>query len=202
MEKNSLVILLLLLVIPLTMQAQGRKKPFIQKDMFSCSAGLSGGILVSHPIQDIYINTSVEYFMERRISVKFDAFFFLPDYNFEGQLQKNSSILVGAGYHFPYQRWDTYITFQPGLAFPGLSLGNTALEVKTGVEPILSATGGVSYYFFNNLHAFASIGYVHGNYFPEETETFHLDEVRIAAGIGFNVFFNRYAPYERRRPHF
>lgn len=202
MEKNPLVIVWLLLAIPLLLPAQGRKKSFIQKDMFSCGAGLSGGILVSHPIQDIYINSSVEYFMERRISVKIDGFLFLPDYNFEGQLQKNSSALIGAAWHFPYERWDTYIALQPGLAFPGLSQGNTALEVKTGVEPVIAVTGGLSYYFFNNLHAFASIGYVHGNYYPEHTSTFYLDEIRIAAGIGFNVFFNRYAPYERRRPHF
>ncbi|MEO6166716.1 MAG: hypothetical protein ABIO46_06325 [Chitinophagales bacterium] len=202
MEKNSLVILLWLLILPLFVPAQGRKKSFVQKDMFSFGGGVAGGILVSHPIQDVYLNGSVEYFMERRVSVKIDAFWFLPDYNFEGQLQKNTSLLMGAGWHFPYLRWDTYISLQPGVAFPGLSSGNTALKVKTGIEPVLAANGGVSYYIGNNLHAYASIGYVHGNYYPESPEIFHLDEIRVAAGIGFNVFFNRYAPYERRRIHF
>ena len=202
MEKNSVVILLWMLFLPLFIAAQGKKKSFIQRDMFSCGAGAAGGILVSHPVQDIYINGSVEYFMERRVSVKIDGFLFMPDYNFEGQLQKNSSILIGAAYHFPYKRWDTYLSLQPGLAFPGLSSSNTAIPVEAGVEPILAMNGGLSYYFLNNLHVYACIGYVHGTYFPESPESFHLTEIRVATGIGFNVFFNRYAPYERRRIRF
>lgn len=202
MEKNKLVILLWLLLIPLFVSSQGRKKPFIQTDMFSFGTGLAGGVLVSHPIQDVYLNGNVEYFMERRVSVKIDAYLFLPDYNFEGQLQKNSSLLMGAAYHFPYMRWDTYIALQPGIAFPGLSSGNTAIKVKTGIEPILCMSGGMSYYIRNNMHAFASIGYLHGTYYPESPDAFHLDAIRISAGFGFNVFFNRYAPYERRRPRF
>ncbi|MEP7127804.1 MAG: hypothetical protein ABI729_03005 [Chitinophagales bacterium] len=202
MEKNTVVILFLLMLVPSCLFAQRNKKSFIQRDMFSCGAGVAGGLFVSHPIQDIYINGSIEYFMERRISVKIDAFLFMPDYNFEGQLQKNSSILMGAAYHFPYKRWDTYISVQPGLAFPGLSSGNTAIPVETGVEPVIAMNGGLSYYLFNNLHFYTSVGYVHGTYYPESPESFHLDEIRIVAGLGFNVFFNRYAPYERRRIHF
>lgn len=201
MEKNSLVVLLLVL-FPMILFGQRKSKSFVQKDMLSLSGGLSGGILVAHPIQDVYFNGSVEYFMEKRISVRADVFAFLPDYNFEGQLQKNTSLLLGAAWHFPYQRWDTYISFQPGVAFPGLSTGNTAEKVKTGIEPVLEMNGGVSYYFGHNFHAYIGAGYVHGNYYPEKTSTFILDEIRLMAGIGVNVFFNRYDAWDRRKVRF
>lgn len=202
MEKNTVVALFCLLVLPLCLAAQGKKKSFLERDIFCFGAGVGGGILVYHPTQNIYLTGNIEYFMERRISVKADGFLFLPDYHFEGQLQKNNSVLLGAAYHFPYLRWDTWMSFQPGISFPGLSSGNTSVPVKTGVEPVLALSGGLSYYIGHNFHASASVGYLHGTYYPESTESFGLDEVRFSAGFGFNVFFNRYAPYERRRVHF
>jgi hypothetical protein len=110
---------------------------------------------------------------------------------------------MGVAYHFPYMRWDTYIAVQPGIAFPGLSSGNTAEKVKTGIEPMLAMNFGLNYYIGHNFHAYVSGGYAHGNYYPELTNSsFLLDEIRLMAGIGCNVFFNRYAPYERRRVRF
>jgi hypothetical protein len=201
MEKITLVVLLLL-DISFCSHAQSKKKSFVQKDMFSVSAGLAGGALVAHPLQDVFVKGSTEFFMEKRISLRADVYAFLPDYNFEGQLQKNTSLFLGAAYHFPYLRWDTYMSLQPGIAFAGLSSGNTAEKVKTGIVPVFEINGGVSYYIRNNLHMYIAAGYVHGNYYPEEAFAFLLDEVRIMGGIGINVFFNRYAPYERRRVRF
>jgi hypothetical protein len=132
MEKTTLVIFLLL-GISFCSYAQSKKKSFVQQDMFSVSAGLAGGVLVAHPLQDVFLKGSAEYFMERRISVRADLYAFLPDYNFEGQLQKNTSLFLGASYHFPYLRWDTYMSLEPGIAFSGLSSGNTAEKVKTGI---------------------------------------------------------------------
>jgi hypothetical protein len=200
MEKNSLVIFLLLL-LPLLADSQSRRKSFVKKDLFVVSGGLSTGVMVAHPIQDVFIVSGAEYFMESRVSIKSDIYWFLPDYNFEGQLQKNSSIFMGAAFHFPLDRWDTFFSFQPGLAFPALASG-TNTTAKPGVEPLLASSLGVTYFILQNMHVFVSAGYVHGKYFPESETAFPLDELRLTAGLGFNVFFNRYAPYERRRVKF
>lgn len=201
MEKNSIVALLLVL-LPLYGSGQTKAKSFVRKDLFTASGGLAGGIMAAHSTQNVYIISGAEYFMERRISIKADIYWFLPDYYFEGQLQKNTNAFMGAAFHFPRDRWDVYFAFQPGMAFPGLASGTNTSVTKPGAEPVLLASLGLNYFILQNFHMFANAGYLHGNYFPEETSSFLLDELRITAGLGFNVFFNRYEPYQRKRVRF
>src|SRR6185295_17858951 len=134
---------------------------------------------------------------EHQIGVRTDLEVFLPDYNFEGQLQKNSCLLVGPEFHFPFGRFDLSLIFEPGVAFTYLKDG--AADKKTQTEPVFTMSLGFYYYLFRNFHVFTSAGYLHGNYFLENTDPFRLDEIRITGGLGINIFVNHQEAFERKR---
>jgi len=201
MEKiKALSWVLLLLSAEISHAQNYGSAPFVRKGLMSMSTGLTGGIMTFNQVQDIYFNASFAYCVEQQIGIRTDLCVFLPDYNFEGQLQKNSSILVGPEFHFPFGRFDLSFLFEPGVAFPYLKDG--VANQKVQAEPVYVLTLGASYYILQNFHVFASAGYLHGNYFLENVDPFRLDEIRITAGLGINIFVNHQEAFERKRVKF
>ncbi|MFI5134385.1 MAG: hypothetical protein ACHQD9_00900 [Chitinophagales bacterium] len=201
MEKTKILIALFLALIFHDGMAQNvTKPPFVRQGLMNISAGLSGGVMIFNPVQDVYINTSFAYCIEDRIAVRTDFCFFIPDVNFKGQLNRNSSILFGAEYHFPFQRFDLSLLLEPGVSFVYLKEGTTS--TKTQTEPVITASIGTTYYILQNFHVFASVMYLHGNYFMEQPKPFRLDEFRITGGIGINIFVNHTPLFQRKRVKF
>jgi hypothetical protein len=201
MEKTKVLILLLLLTFAEASHAQNYgSAPFLRKGLMSISTGLTGGIMTFNELQEVYFTGTFSYCVEQQIGIRTDLCVFLPDYNFEGQLQKNSSILLGPEFHFPFSRFDLSFLFEAGVAFPYLKDG--VANQKVQAEPVYVLTLGTSYYLFHNFHVFASAGYLHGNYFLENVDPFRLDEIRISAGLGVNIFVNHQEAFERKIPKF
>jgi hypothetical protein len=201
MEKIKTLILMLALLFTRAAEAQQMgRAPFMHRGLMNMQIGLTPGIMVFNQVQDIYFNGSFSYLMESQIAVRTDLYLFLPDYNFEGQLLKNSSFLLGPEFHFPFGRFDISMLFEPGVAFPYLKGGSA--DGKSQAAPVLNLGLGFYYYFFQNFHVFTTVNYLHGNYFLENTDPFRLDEIRITAGWGINIFVNHQAVFERKSPKF
>jgi hypothetical protein len=156
--------------------------------------------MIFNPVQDVYVNGSFSYCMEDRIGVRTDFIFFIPDANFAGQLNRNSSILIGGEFHFPFHRFDLSLLLQPGISFVYLEEGMAS--TKTQVEPVITGSISGTYYILNNFHVFASVMYLHGNYFMEQSDPFRLDELRITGGIGINIFVNHTPLFQRKKVKF
>jgi hypothetical protein len=201
MEKIKILILMLALLFSRVAVAQqvGRA-PFVHKGLMNMQIGLTGGGMVFNQVQDLYFNGSFSYVMESQIAVRTDFYVFLPDYNFEGQLLKNSSILLGPEFHFPFGRFDMSLLFETGVAFPYLKGGS--VDQKAQMEPVVTLGLGFYYYLFQNFHVFTAVNYLHGNYFLENSDPFRLDEIRVSAGLGINLFVNHQALFERKNPKF
>ncbi|MBS1657474.1 MAG: hypothetical protein K1X63_13120 [Chitinophagales bacterium] len=201
MEKIKILILLALLLMGFSANAQNfHNPPFVRKGLMYISTGLSGGYMTFEPYQNIYVNGSFGYCMEDQIAVRTDLYVFIPDVNFKGQLNQNTGILVGGEFHLPFNRFDLSLLLQPGVSFVYLEEGVSTKKVQT--EPVISGSIGTSYYLFNNFHVFASAMYLHGSYFMEQPDPYHLDEFRITAGIGVNVFVNHTPVFQRKRVKF
>jgi len=201
MEKIKILIpLFTILVMQHSMAQNVSRPPFVRQGLMDMSAGLTGGVMVFNPVQDVYINTSFAYCMEDRIAVRTDFFFFIPDANFKGQLNRNSSILFGAEYHFPFQRFDLSLLLEPGVSFVYFQQGSTS--TKTQTEPVISSSISTSYYILQNFHVFASAMYLHGDYFMEQAKPYQLDEFRITGGLGINIFVNHVPLFQRKRVKF
>jgi len=201
MEKIKVLIALLYCFISSHSEAQNfTKPPFVKQRLMSISSGLSGGVMIFNPVQDIYVNGSFSYCMEDRIGIRTDFILFIPDVNFKGQLDRNSSILIGGEFHFPFNRFDLSLLLQPGISFVYLEEGTTS--TKTQVEPVITGSISGTYYILNNFHVFASVMYLHGNYFMEQSDPFQLDELRITSGIGINIFVNHTPLFQRKKVKF
>lgn len=174
--------------------------PFVRKGLMSISTGISGGLMSLEPYQNVYVNASFAYCMEDQIAVRTDFFVFVPDANYKGQLNQNSGFLVGGEFHIPFNRFDFSMLLQPGVSFVYLEEGVSS--GKAQAEPVISGTLSTCYYILNNFHVFASAMYLHGSYFMEQPEPYHLDELRITAGIGVNIFVNHTPVFQRKRVKF
>ena len=201
MEKTKILIVLFCVCLSLQPKAQNpTNPPFVKNGLMSMSLGVSGGVMIFEPVQDIYLNGSFSYCMEDQIAIRTDLILFVPDLNFKGQLDKNSSILIGAEYHFPFGRFDISMLFEPGISFVYYEDG--MISTKTQIAPIITGGLRTTYYLFNNFHIFLSTIYLHGNYFMEQPEPYRLDELRITGGLGINVFVNHTPVFQRKRVKF
>ena len=201
MEKTKVLMsFLFALLFTEAVTAQYGPKPFVQKRLMNFSTGLTGGVMIFNPVQDVYFNGNFSYCIEDQIAIRTDLVVFFPDANFKGQLQKNSSILLGPEFHFPSGRFDMSLIFEPGISFVYLKDGTA--DKKTQMEPVLLTAMGFYYYIFQNFHVLAQVGYLHGNYFLESNDPFRLDELRVTGGIGINIFVNHTAAFNRKRVKF
>ncbi len=201
MEKVKALIVFFLLLYGCHVHAQKLgAAPFVQRGLMSMSTGLTAGVMTFNPVQEVYFNGSFSYCFEQQIAVRTDLYIFLPDYNFEGQLQKNSCILLGPEFHFPFGKFALSLLFEPGVAFPYLKEGVS--NKKSQAEPVLTLGLGMSYYLFHNFHVSVSASYLHGNYFLESIDPFRLDELRVSAGFGVNIFVNHQPAFQRKIPKF
>jgi len=201
MEKNKILILLCFLLLAGATEAQNfHASPFLRKGMMKISSGGTAGVMAANPVQEIFLTANFSYSIEDRIAVRTDFFLFMPDYNFEGELEKNSSILLGPEFNFPYGRFDLALLFEPGLSFTRLAGGT--LDNKVQAEPVMTFSLATYYFLFQNFHVFASACYLHGNYFLESQDPFRLDEFRITAGLGINIFVNHQPAFQRKRTRF
>lgn len=180
--------------------AQYHSKPFLQKRLMNFSASFTGGVMIFNPVQDMYINGSFSYCIENQIGIRTDLVVFFPDPGFKGQLEKNSSILLGPEFHFPAGRFDMSLIFEPGISFVYEDGG--AADKQTQAEPVFLTAMGFYYYIFQNFHILASVGYLHGNYFLESNDPYRLDELRVTGGLGINIFVNHTAAFNRKRVKF
>jgi hypothetical protein len=200
MEKAKILTALLLCCAINAFSQNISRPPFVKKGLMNVSLGLSGGVMAFEPVQNIYFKGDFAYCMEDQIAIRADFFVFVPDAGFKGQLDQNSSFLLGAEYHFPFSRFDVSMIFQPGISLVYYEEGVS--EKKTQAEPVLSLGLVTSYYILSNFHIFFSTQYVHGSYFMEEPKPYRLDEVRFSGGIGINVFVNHTPVFQRKRPRF
>lgn len=198
--KVSLVILFFLFISHNSHSQSIGSAPFIRKSLMSMSGGLGGGIFLYHPVQNIYFTGSFSYCMEDRIGIRSDFYLFIPDVAIGGQLDRNSTILLGPEFHFPAGHLDWTILFQPGLSFSYLK--DEASTNQTQAEPVLTLSTGLTYYFFHNFHLGVNAQYLRGNYFSESIEPYNISELRFTAALGVNLFVNHQAAYQRKRPKF
>lgn len=201
MEKIKVLIISSILLFPEFSYSQNfHAAPFVRKSLMKVSLGLAGGVHTFNPIQEVFFNGSFSYNMEDQIAVRTDLFLFLPDYNFEGALEKNSSILLGPEFHFPFGHFDLVFLFEPGVSLTYFEGGSA--DGKPQVEPVMSLSLAPYYYIFRNFHVFVSGGYFHGNYFSENDKPYRLDEFRLTGGLGINFFVNHQPAFQRKRTKF
>lgn len=181
------IIILLFLFNALESVAQQPKFDVLRKGLFRSFLTITPGIPLNEANTHIYLHGGFEYFLQNKVSFTGHGFWYIDSQKKNGSLKQNSSILWGLRYHFPIRqkKFDTFVGLEPGIALVQAKTGEQ-LSVRKAT-PLISASAGFSFYVWRFFNFFTEVRYVHGSHPTEWNQTVRLDDIRISAGLGWNV---------------
>lgn len=201
MDKRLIYILFSLLPFSIISQ-----ETFEKGKVLRASATFGMGIMSESGLTNLLVPTSLEYYLDEKISVRSDAVIYLnhADETYMGFLQ-NHSLLVGASYHFTEKKqFDPYIGLQPGMAFSQYGIIDESRSIEFDpfsnehawlmenkkssltMNALISPHVGFNYYANNYFHLFLAARYIYGNH-HSEIPVKSLQEIRFEFGLGFNL---------------
>ena len=156
------------------------------------SAAISPGFMVKEQASNFYLSGKLEYFIDPRISLRGESFWFRGSSDEPALLGQNSQLAFGPFYHFAKGRSDLAFGFEPGVSFvqPArpIALIN---EEPLRVVPNVSLCVGYTFTVWEYFHFFLDARYVHASYPGAIGGPIPLDEVIIGGGLGFQMHVSR-----------
>jgi len=169
--------------------SQESEENFRYKNLLKATGTISPGFMLNYNQSPIYLGGELEYFVEDKVSLRGDAFWLAGTQNTKKLLEQNSSFMFGALYHFHQNRFDCFTGLQSGINITKPTSGtNDNSQYLTKVLPVVSPIVGITYYAPKYFNFFINARYVNSRYFGYgPTTNLYLDEIRICAGLGFNL---------------
>jgi hypothetical protein len=180
---------------------------FRYQSVLKGSATISPGYLLNSTQTNIYINGDLEYFPEEHVSLRGESFAFVGAQQKTALLKENSCFMFGALYHFHKNRLDYFIGLQTGasLAKPNDTYDSTFIgrrgfvysvsspeTYSSKILPLISPVTGVTFYVNNYFNFFLNVRYIKSRYYGHrDGQTLLLDEIRISAGLGFQIHLKK-----------
>lgn len=149
-----------------------------------------------------FIHGDLEYYFEKKWSVRSDGYFFLNSRTPNDAVEPfryQHSLLTGMQYHLLEGKLDWYMGLQPGLVFGQRQYAQiTALdgtvhplqEPQKTIAAVFSANTGINYYANRFFHLFMHIRYNAG-WFSDNYSVASLNEFRASFGLGFFISTKR-----------
>jgi len=160
---------------------------FVHKGILAGVGTVGVGEMPAHNISNVYVTGNIEYYTEKRISVRGDGYFFVNSLTPNSPLKQNSSVYFGAFYHFPtHSGFDPLIGIQPGLAFARTNDSVNGKADPGALSPITSFIIGFNFFGEKWFHIQANIRYAIGEESTEESQ-YSLNEISFNFGLGFNI---------------
>jgi len=169
----------------------------IRKGLLRAQLGFAHGTLLNYnSLNTANIGTDLEYYLDRRFSIRSDVFLFVDFFNagnnrIDFPFVFNHSLYTGAAYHFFNSKsFDPYIGLQPGFVY-GKSNQDVILLASSGfknesLNPAISGVIGFNYYAPKVFHLLFNVRYVKASIATQYNIT-PIDELRISLGLGFNL---------------
>ena len=196
MERKIIIKIMLILVLPLFAVAQQKDTTASLSKMVIVQATISPGYMFHNGgMWNSYFHSTLEWCFDKRVSIRADGSYFFTTQGDFHPFKMNHSLLLGAFYHFPYKKGDFYFGLQPGAACvkqnPYTYNDSTITNPRLKVIPIMTAAIGANYFFWKYMNLFAAVKFVHGTYIPQYEHAIPLNEIRISAGIGWQIQFKK-----------
>ena len=178
-------ILMLLLVTVYTAQ---ENEPFVRRGLLKATATISPSFMLNRNINNIYVSGELEYFLENKISVRGDCFWYRDSQQDIPFLKQNSIIFFGALYHFSKKKHDLFIGIQPAaiLCQPNM-LDTSMVNYPMQINPGISLIAGYTFYVWDYCNFFFNARYLNTKYVGTSKGPIHLDEIILSAGLGFQL---------------
>ncbi len=183
----------LLLVTPSLLFSQNDTGRYVHPHLLRTHGTISAGLMTDGGYLNIYLHGNIEYYIDDRISLRGDGFYFLKSGSGYPWLQ-NHSVFSGASFHkMTRNHFDPYIGLQPGINISQLAFGGACAlypclvpeEGITKVNPVVSPLVGFNYYFEKVFHLFGEARYIYGRHIAD-APTYSLSEFRFSFGLGVN----------------
>lgn len=195
MAKKIIVTILFVFFLQNLVSAQQEDKIISLNKLLIVQATISPGYMFNKQIWNSYFHSTLEWCFDSRISIRSDGSYFFTTQGDYKPLKANHSLLLGAFYHFPKKKSDFYFGLQPGAAcvqqnsytYNDSTISNPHLKIT----PIMTATIGANYFFWKYMNMFVALKIVHGTHISDYGNSISLDELRISAGLGWHIQFNK-----------
>lgn len=189
MAKKAIVITILLFTSLLGFTQEENEK----KDMYGyllAQPTISPGFMTEGGFMNSYFHATLEYFPEKKFSLRTDGLYFLSTQGDVQPLAFSHKMFLGVFYHHTLKNSSYYFGFQPGAAYSKQNAYSYNDSLVTNpplrVSGLIGISAGVNYYFWKIFNFFLAVHYNHGVYIPEYGEAMSLGEFRIAGGLGWN----------------
>jgi hypothetical protein len=168
------------------------------QDEFQLSSGIlraqgafAMGRLTESKATQIYIKGDLSYYLDNKISVRADGFYFVDSQDKTNKpFEFSHSLFTGLSYHLGNGGpLDPYIGLQPGINFARIGNSETLLPIHPitpSWSPVVSGHVGLNYYAPKIFHLFVHLQYIQGR-FVNAIDTQSLSEFRISFGLGWNI---------------
>jgi hypothetical protein len=183
---------LFIFLIPVCFTAQQNEpKNFHYNGLINASATISPGFLLNRGgATTMSIHGFLEFFPEDKISLRGDGFYFVGEQKKPAALYQNSTLKFGGFYHTAKNRFDAYIGFQPGVNFVqpvGQDINGNDFYYTFKIAPVISGVAGMNYHFGKLFNMFLETTYIRGRYLGDGFTSIDISEIRISAGLGFQI---------------
>ncbi|MBP6732682.1 MAG: hypothetical protein KA149_11520 [Chitinophagales bacterium] len=188
---TSIRLLLLVLSAFTFFNTQAQKIWEQRKGCVRAQGNLAPGYLFGQKVASGYVNGDMDLFFDNRVSFTGSAWgsFALNRKNETG-IKANHAVFGGLNYHFLKPgRFDPYIGFTPGLGIVQVAYreGETIKRTPYAAVPLVSGVAGFNYYVGWIFHVFVKVQGVTGQVFSTLPAPVRLDELKIMAGLGWNL---------------
>ena len=197
MAKKIILIMLVALAFPRFAAAQQPDKESIINRMLVLQPTISPGYMFyKGGLWNSYFHASLDWCFDNHVSIRADGSYFFTTQGSYNPLKMNHSLLLGAFYHFPVKKTaDFYVGLEPGCALVQQSAytynDSSITHTRIKATPLITAVIGANYFFWKYMHLFLALKYVHGTLVSQYGSSIPLDELRISAGLGFQLQFTK-----------
>ncbi len=178
-------------------QIQVTPMGFTHPGLFLFRGSLAVGGMTKLDVKNVFIEGNVEYFLDRRVSIRGDGYFFANHTGDYKPFKIHHSLFTGAMFHkFTKGDFDPYVGIEVGINYAQATdpyLGGTGSIAVVPVEeatktasPLFSPLIGFNYFGGKFFHITMHARYIMGN-FMDNYNSVSLGEWRISFGLGFNI---------------
>lgn len=187
MVKIKFIFTSLLFFVSIIFLAQ-ENDAFVRKGLLKATATISPSFMLNRNINNIYVSGELEYFLENKVSVRGDCFWYRDSQQDIPFLKENSMIFFGALYHFSKKKHDVFIGIQPAaiLSQPNM-LDTSFVNYPAQINPGISFIAGYTFYVWDYCNFFLNARYLNHKYVGTSKGSIYLDEILLSAGLGFQL---------------
>jgi len=173
--------------------AGAQDSTIVHKGLLRTAGTFAFGTMPENNITNAYLTGNIEYYAEKKISVRGDVYYFLNSLKQNNPLlNKNDALYFGAFYHIPtHSGFDPLIGLQPGISYTQMFYNsievspNPVLDVAT-ICPLFSTVVGFNFFGEKWFHIQINVRYTVGEHLTAADET-NISELSFNFGLGFNL---------------